>query len=388
MIQREEKVTEAANRAAEQALLNTTKNARQAHLEAGRVGRLQSLAHYQHISNACVDGFTAIATTIMQKIIEFDQSNTETYADFYSQQLQLSIPKLIIIFRDQTGLNGKPRIPADGAKEVQIELEQKLATAHQNAVDEHNLTVSIPEQTSHDGLSDHDLKMAILHHHMTETKANKHNVLGRPNQTGPLEKLLGKILTASERSRAAICFDELIENGLLMSNFTDIAAPQDWLYITDAGRDAVKRGALDELGAALFSLGGIRLVNLRNGAWAATFSAHPDADRQAAHSGRELITQVLDAVAPLAEIRNSPGYQPSTNANSGVTRKMRFKHAVKKRSSGMSDSDIVILNNAADLLDALYAKLSAKAHERNSNVKQNISAYLKTTEMVLNLLLI
>jgi hypothetical protein len=66
---------------------------------------------------------------------------------------------------------------------------------------------------------------------------------------------------------------------------------------------------------------------------------------------------------------------------------MRFRHAMKKRPTGLSDNDLDVLIGAEALLDPLYKKLSAIAHARGSTVR-DVRTYLQATEMVLGLLLL
>jgi DNA-binding PadR family transcriptional regulator len=111
-------------------------------------------------------------------------------------------------------------------------------------------------------------------------------------------------LTNEERGAAYRALRELEDAGLVAPTVADLVSPFDWLELTDAGRRAVERHALDELDRWLQDVYP-PLVDIRDGAWSAVYSSQPDALRQAAHSGRELIRQVLDRLAPDDEVHRA-----------------------------------------------------------------------------------
>jgi len=51
---------------------------------------------------------------------------------------------------------------------------------------------------------------------------------------------------------------------------SDLMIPDDWLCITEKGRQAIERNALDELDEALIKIDA-HLVEIRRGAWSALF---------------------------------------------------------------------------------------------------------------------
>jgi hypothetical protein len=148
---------------------------------------------------------------------------------------------------------------------------------------------------------------------------------------------------------------------LLEPTYTDLADPEGWLRMTARGREALSRGTLDELDAALHRLGP-SLVELRHGAWSAANSTAPDSPRQAAHSARELLRQVLDAVAPIEEVKAQSWFKPDKASQSGITRKMRVRLALQKRGLGSSERDRKVIESTMELIGNLYDKLSAEAH--------------------------
>ncbi len=123
------------------------------------------------------------------------------------------------------------------------------------------------------------------------------NVLGRPSQRGALEHQLGVTFTTEERNAAHRALTELETAGLIQATHQDAIEPFNWLEISPAGKRALERHVLDVLDYRLLAIDP-HLIEIRDGAWSAAYSAQPDATRQAAHSGRELIRQVLDRLAP------------------------------------------------------------------------------------------
>ena len=235
----------------------------------------------------------------------------------------------------------------------------------------------------------HDLKVALLAalEAAQPRSLNKVNLIGRPNQRGDLENRLGLEFDGQGRSLAAKAFDELRSAGFIEPTYSDIVAPEDWVVITDSGRDALKRGALDDLDDVLQRINPY-LVQVRRGAWAALGAAPPDSLRQAAHSARELIDQVLKEGASDDEIRAEPTFTPDPSSSSGITRRMRLKHAMRKHRGKVSDSDLKIVEEAATLVLAVDAKLTAMSHSRSAPLAAEVRHPLELAEMMLRLVLV
>src|SRR5438046_6184290 len=184
----------------------------------------------------------------------------------------------------------------------------------------------------------------------------KFNVLGRGDAEGDLERTLRLKFNLEERYRAAKAFDELRDDGLIRPTLSDMVHPEDWCEITDVGREALRRGTLDELDAALAKINP-HLLEVRRGAWSALASNQPDSLRQAAHSARELIDQVLKEGAPDEIIKAQPDFISDQNSKTGVTRRMRIRFFLKKLHGKASDNDLEIVERAADLVEALSRSL-------------------------------
>ena len=97
---------------------------------------------------------------------------------------------------------------------------------------------------------------------------HKFNLLGKPYQPGGLEHALGIIFDKEQRALAAQAFDQLKHDGLIRSTLSDLADPENWCEITDAGHQSVAQGVLDDLDAVLMKINP-HLIDIRRGAWSA-----------------------------------------------------------------------------------------------------------------------
>ncbi len=128
---------------------------------------------------------------------------------------------------------------------------------------------------------------------------------------------------------------------------------------------------LDALGVL-----GPQFVAMWRGAWHALSTGGPDTIRQAAHSGRELLNQVLAVLAPddlfAGEVK--------------VTRAMRVKKIVGPTSESKRDwADSVARN-----VDETYALLSGEAHLRQETARfdeEGLAGVLETTAGLIRFLL-
>lgn len=237
--------------------------------------------------------------------------------------------------------------------------------------------------------TDYDIMLAQLRiYARADRSLHIGNILGAPHRVGDLERELGHHITfeIEERAQARRCTRVLEDAGLIVPTYGDLVNPEEWMVITDAGRSALERGAIDELDAALFKLSP-SFVDMRRGAWRAANSTLPDTQRQAAHSGRELVNQILHAVAPDEEVITQDGYQTRKDGK-GPTRRDRYKLAVKKRGRGWSDTDVEVIEKAVDLMEAQRTKLDGTAHSRQQIDPQTVPDALHTIDMVLRLLLV
>ncbi len=231
------------------------------------------------------------------------------------------------------------------------------------------------------------LKFSVLKSLSNSSSQNKFNMLGRPDQGGSLESDLGMKFTDEERALAGIAIAQLKQSGHIQPTYKDITNPEDWLELTDKGQLALTQNALDELDVALSKIDP-KLCELRHGATQSLLSGDPDAKRQASHSARELIRQVLEILAPSEEIKAHQEFQPSEHSKDGITRQMRIKFAIKKRRSGFSESDAEVIEATCKLIDSLYSKLSGEAHRDVRGQHGDIETLINLTETILKKLLL
>jgi len=88
------------------------------------------------------------------------------------------------------------------------------------------------------------LKLAILRAASDAGKkpVHKMNLLGRPYQLGGLEFLLKVTFDNSQRALAGQAFEELKFAGLISPTYADSIDPENWVEITDLGREALESG--------------------------------------------------------------------------------------------------------------------------------------------------
>lgn len=240
-----------------------------------------------------------------------------------------------------------------------------------------------------DRFTDYDIMLAFLRIYAAAPRPlHIGNVLGGEHRPSDLERELGGVkFNLEERAQAMRCARELQDLGLIVPTYSDISSPEEWRVITEEGRKVLDRGALDDLDRVLAALSP-EFVNMRRGAWRASNSQAPDTLRQAAHSGRELVSQVLQRVSPDDEVRAQSWFKPNPSKAHEVSRKARYKHAILKRCRGWSESDLDVALKAGDLLEAQHKKLSANAHAHGPVDRQAVNDALNTMDMVLRVLLV
>jgi hypothetical protein len=232
-----------------------------------------------------------------------------------------------------------------------------------------------------------ELEILRIIAHRSPQAVERSNLLGNATRPGELELTLGMNLTESERDRAYRAFDQMRESGALEPTRTDLTLPDNWVVITEAGRKALERGALDELDAALEKLDP-HLIEVRRGMWSALDSDRPHSLAQAAHSARELIDQVLKAGAPDDKVRSAPYFEPDARSSSGITRRIRLKWLMREYRHEMSENDLAIAEAAADLVLAVDKKLMAEAHSRTGNDYEEVKIAIVAAETTLRAVLV
>jgi hypothetical protein len=231
------------------------------------------------------------------------------------------------------------------------------------------------------------MELAILKLLSRTNKEHKMNLIGRSYQRGSLEYSLNTTFDPDTRDLADQAFETLKARSLIRPPYGDLVNPELWVEITSSGREALERGAIDPLDSVLLEISP-HLVEVRAGAWEAVSSGRSDSLRQAAHSGRELIDQVLKEGAPDDLLKEQPDFVPDSSSSTGVTRKHRLKYLMKKYKGTESKSSLRIAEEAYDLLIAVDDRLKGLSHSRNMSPKQDIVDALQTAEVALRAILL
>jgi len=223
-----------------------------------------------------------------------------------------------------------------------------------------------------EGLTKRALQFFILEIATTyPNRFNKFNTLGKPYSPGDIERKIDRELTIPERNMAARAFDDLVARELLQSDYADMVSPENWVTLTDLGRRALQRRALDSLDEALQAISP-KLVELRDGMWEGLASNRTNSLQQSANSARELIDQTLKTGAP-AELK---------------TRRERAKHIYRQKPAAFSESGFDLVDAEIDCLLKGQDQILAAAHTRGDLDRDKIERMLTRTEILLKDLLL
>lgn len=213
------------------------------------------------------------------------------------------------------------------------------------------------------------------------------NITGHLVPTGELEGHLRVAFSPEQRAQAGRALEELMRDGFVSPSW-NLDEPEAYVEITESGRQALSRGELDELDVALREIAP-HFVEIRHGAWAAAHSSQPDASRQAAHSGRELIGQILKTLAPDAEVTECEWFQHENGGRNGVTRRHRVHLVLEKCKGHASKSEIRVVEAAMDHLLAINDDLQRISHYRGATHDTGaVIEALQTVDSILRRLLI
>jgi hypothetical protein len=127
------------------------------------------------------------------------------------------------------------------------------------------------------------------------------------------------------------------------------------------------------------------LESKRAGAWQALESGTQDGPAQAAHSMRELLSQVLDNLAPSESVQKAPWYK-KPKQDPAVTRAMKIRYAITAASDVESESTFSLINGISEAVNAMYAKLSAESHSRTRLKISKVRMYLSACEAIIGLI--
>jgi Predicted pPIWI-associating nuclease len=215
-------------------------------------------------------------------------------------------------------------------------------------------------------LADKTLKTAILT--VLEEggrSAHKMTIIGRPHQSGGLEHKLRVKFTPQDRALASDAFEQLKRDGYIQPTYSDMADPENWVVITDLGRQHLKSGLRDAIDSRLAEIGE-HLVEMRAGMWNAAGRDTPDAPRQAAHSARELIDQTLRM-----------GATPECE-----TRSQRIKFFLQ-RLGRVSKSELDVIDLTVRLIEAEHKKAIGAAHLPGTLTRRDATLIAENAEQIL-----
>ncbi|MBI3053953.1 MAG: hypothetical protein HYY77_07920 [Betaproteobacteria bacterium] len=213
------------------------------------------------------------------------------------------------------------------------------------------------------------------------------NLVGRAYQPGALEHRLKCAFSPADRALAYRALETLRSDGLISPTLDDLVDPESWVQITERGRLALQRRALDALDEKLQAIDP-HLVTIREGAWSAVTSSEPDALRQAAHSGRELIDQVLKQAAPDQRVKQQSWYSPDSSSKSGVTRKQRLRYIMQTYRTDESESNLRVAEKACEFVLAIDQKLQGLAHGRAPPLQSDVQDAMAGAEIALRRVLV
>lgn len=201
-------------------------------------------------------------------------------------------------------------------------------------------------------------------------RKHKHNMLGGQSmsQRGDIEYHLDIIFEEQDRQLAAKAFDELRADGHIAPTYGDLTDPENWVGITDLGREWLKNSLKDHIDECL-ELIGKHLPESRRGMWDALKRNSPDSCRQAAHSARELLDQTLKIGAPDLK-----------------TRKERARYIMKKFRGSASKSDVTIIEAHFKVLVGEHDKLLKLSHARSLVSYGDTKDCIESAERILKLL--
>lgn len=239
-----------------------------------------------------------------------------------------------------------------------------------------------------DGWTSKRMKLFILERFsvMPNQAASRSNMVGRSRtDIGDLERTAQLTFTDDQRETAYRLINQLYDAGFLSRRHQEIGGGNDWVELNDAGRRALARGHLDDLDQALEEIQP-DLVDRRDGMWFAFHSEGPDSLPQATASARELLNQVLHALAPDDRVVSMPGFVPDpSSARRGITRAHRVRLILSEGGVGAGEEDLI--EGTCRQISGLYGRLSSGTHTRTALEAARVLDILRLTEFVLKQLL-
>ncbi|MBX3327953.1 MAG: TIR domain-containing protein [Nitrospira sp.] len=165
-----------------------------------------------------------------------------------------------------------------------------------------------------------ELKLLILKSLQQGLHEHKFNLIGKGHQLGALERLFCRSFTADERQLAVTAFNELQRDGLIQPSYTDLIDPENWVEITEAGKNALQYGNLSTPGefqpsgaasqvADVVQQSKAHVRNSMEKPSIQLFISHASADRDLAATLIELIRSALNLPAGAIRCTSVNGYR-------------------------------------------------------------------------------
>lgn len=129
------------------------------------------------------------------------------------------------------------------------------------------------------------------------------------------------------------------------------------------------------------------LEDKRLGAWVTFKGNSPDKIPQATLSMRELLSQLLDKLAPDEDVKSASWYSEPPKGPQ-VPRKMKVRYILSGHSGTTSKSTVDFIDSMASATEMTYAKLSSEVHKYGSSLETTAETYLKACEILILLILL
>jgi len=128
-----------------------------------------------------------------------------------------------------------------------------------------------------------------------------------------------------------------------------------------------------------------QLERKRQGAWQTLEGSTSDRHAQAANSMRDVLSQLLDNLAPAEQVKEASWYMKPKSGDP-VTRAMRVRWAIAGNSTDVSSSTLEQIESLVKAVGSTYTKLSAEGHAREVGKDQISRACINTCESVIELI--
>lgn len=125
------------------------------------------------------------------------------------------------------------------------------------------------------------------------------------------------------------------------------------------------------------------LENKRIGAWATFNGSSPDKVSQAASSMREVLSQLLNKLAPDRNVRKASWYSEGQK----IIRKMRVRYILSDEATPANKSTVNFIDKVSNTIDEIYAQLSKEVHKHEVSIESKAETYLRMCELVILLIL-